>query len=58
MKPNLIPENSQFMGTIEKRLTVNEQRKIIEEKFQKLKAEFLTKEQSKKVHLRNLSEDY
>ena len=46
------------MGTIEKRLTVNEQRKIIEEKFQKLKAEFLTKEQSKKVHLRNLSEDY
>lgn len=46
------------MGTIEKRLTINEQRKIIEEKFQKLKAEFLTKEQSKKVHLRNLSEDY
>lgn len=43
---------------MEKKLTISEQRKIVEEKFQKLKTKFLTKEQSAKVHLRELSEDY
>src|SRR5579862_2092441 len=43
---------------MEKKLTIDEQRKIVKEKFQKLKDKFLTLEQSTKVHLRELSDDY
>jgi hypothetical protein len=43
---------------MEIKLTIEEQRKIVKEKFQKLKDKFLTKEQSNIVHLRELSDDY
>jgi hypothetical protein len=43
---------------METKLTIIKQRKIIKEKFQKLKSEFLTSEQSIKVHLRELSDNY
>ena len=43
---------------MEKRLTSKEQRKIVKEQFQRLKDKFLTKEQSAKVHLKELSTDY
>jgi hypothetical protein len=43
---------------MEKRLTISEQKKIVKERFQELKTKFLTKEQSARVHLRELSEDY
>jgi hypothetical protein len=43
---------------MKKKLTIAEQRQIVKEKLQKLKDKFLTKKQSAKVHLRELSVDY
>ncbi|KLL03078.1 MAG: hypothetical protein MRECE_18c003 [Mycoplasmataceae bacterium CE_OT135] len=41
---------------MEVKLAVDEQRKICQEKFQKLKDRFLSQEQGAKVYLKELSE--